>query len=63
MEAVAAALKAGDTVSLVGFGNFVVKARPARTGRNPKTGEAIQIAATKVASFKPGKALKEEINS
>jgi DNA-binding protein HU-beta len=63
MEAVAAALKAGDAVSLVGFGNFVVKARPARTGRNPKTGEAIQIAATRVASFKPGKALKEEINS
>ncbi len=63
MEAITTALKAGDSVSLVGFGNFAVKDRPARTGRNPKTGAAIQIAATKVAGFKPGKALKDEINS
>ena len=63
MESIVTALKAGDTVSLVGFGTFSVKARPARTGRNPKTGESINIAATKVPAFKPGKGLKDEVNS
>lgn len=63
MESIVTALKAGDTVSLVGFGTFTVKARPARTGRNPKTGESINIAATKVPAFKPGKGLKDEVNS
>src|SRR5262245_49422740 len=57
-DAVTAALKAGDSVSLLGFGTFVVKARAARAGRNPRTGETIEIAATKVPGFKAGKALK-----
>jgi DNA-binding protein HU-beta len=63
VEAIAATLKSGDQVTLVGFGSFIVKDRPARSGRNPKTGETIQIAASKVPGFKPGKALKDDINS
>ncbi|MES2606540.1 MAG: HU family DNA-binding protein [Pseudomonadota bacterium] len=63
VEAITAALKSGDTVSLVGFGTFAVKDRPARVGRNPKTGESINIAATKVPGFKAGKGLKDEVNS
>ena len=51
-------LAAGDEVTLVGFGTFSVKTRAERAGRNPQTGEAITIAATKKASFKPGKELK-----
>jgi len=62
-EEVRIALEAGDSVKLSGFGNFQLRDKPQRPGRNPKTGEAIQIAATKVAGFKPGKALKDEINS
>lgn len=56
------ALKRGDDVRLVGFGTFVVKHREATTGRNPKTGAPIEIAASKSAGFKPGSGLKEEIN-
>ena len=52
----------GLTDFLVGFGTFSVKERAARTGRNPKTGEAIQIAAAKVPGFKAGKALKDAVN-
>ncbi|MGY3823123.1 HU family DNA-binding protein [Acinetobacter haemolyticus] len=52
----------GDQVTLVGFGTFKVTDRAARTGRNPKTGEEIQIAATKVPSFKAGKAFKDALN-
>lgn len=52
----------GDQVTLTGFGVFSVKDRAARTGRNPKTGEEIQIAATKVPSFKAGKAFKNALN-
>lgn len=63
LDTITNALKAGDTVSLVGFGSFVVKARAARTGRNPQTGAAIDIAASKVPAFKPGKALKDNVNS
>jgi DNA-binding protein HU-beta len=59
ITAIGEALKAGDTVTLAGFGNFQVKVRPARTGRNPKTGEAIAIAESKVPAFKSGKALKD----
>ncbi|EMC7949838.1 HU family DNA-binding protein [Acinetobacter baumannii] len=55
------ALKKGDTVTLVGFGTFSVKERAARTGRNPKTGEELQIRATKVPSFKAGKGLKDSV--
>ncbi len=61
-DAITEALKAGDTVSLVGFGSFQVKQRAARTGRNPQTGAAIQIAACNVPGFKAGKALKEAVN-
>lgn len=63
LESITTALKAGDTVNLVGFGSFAVKARAARTGRNPQTGAAIDIAASKAPVFKPGKALKDTINS
>ncbi len=59
--AVTDALKAGDKVSLVGFGTFAVKARAARMGKNPQTGEAIPIAACKVPTFAAGKALKDAI--
>jgi DNA-binding protein HU-beta len=55
-------LKAGDVITLVGFGTFAVKDRPERTGRNPQTGQEIAIAAAKVPSFKPGKALKDAVN-
>ena len=53
----------GGEVALIGFGTFKVTDRAARTGRNPQTGAEIQIAASKVPSFKAGKALKEAVNS
>ncbi len=56
------AMKKDDSVTLVGFGTFTVRNRAARTGRNPRTGEDIQIKAAKVPAFKPGKALKDAIN-
>ena len=56
------AIKKGDQVVLVGFGTFSVKDRAARTGRNPQTGQPIQIAAAKIPSFKAGKALKDALN-
>lgn len=62
LEAVTGALKGGDSVALVGFGTFQVKERAARTGRNPQTGEPMDIAAAKVPSFKAGKALKDALN-
>jgi|TARA_Y100001963_G_scaffold146812_1_gene222288 DNA-binding protein HU-beta len=62
IEAVTDALKKGDSVQLVGFGTFAVRERSARTGRNPQTGQTIQIAAAKVPSFKAGKALKDSVN-
>jgi DNA-binding protein HU-beta len=60
-DAIAVALKNGDTVSLIGFGTFSVKERAARTGRNPQTGASIEIAASKTPGFKAGKALKDAI--
>ncbi|MNI87937.1 DNA-binding protein HU [compost metagenome] len=60
-EAITEALQGGDKVQLVGFGNFEVRERSARKGRNPQTGEEIEIAASKVPSFKPGKALRDVI--
>jgi DNA-binding protein HU-beta len=63
LDSITDALKKGDSVSLVGFGSFNVKARPARVGRNPQTGAAINIAASNVPSFKAGKALKDSVNS
>lgn len=56
------ALKAGESVNLIGFGTFDVRERAARTGRNPRTGEEIQIAAAKNPAFKAGKALKDAVN-
>ena len=62
-DAITAALKAGEKVAVVGFGTFEVKERAARTARNPRTGEEIEIAASKAVSFKAGKALKDEVNA
>ena len=59
---ISGSLKNGDQVSIVGFGTFTVKHRATRMGRNPRTGEAIQISATNVPGFKAGKALKEAVN-
>ena len=61
-DAIVAALKAGEKVQIVGFGTFEVKERGERTGRNPKTGETITIAATKHPAFTAGKALKDSVN-
>ena len=61
-EAISAALKKGDEVRLVGFGTFSVQAREASEGRNPRTGDKIQIAASKQAKFKAGKTLKDALN-
>ncbi|HBS64356.1 MULTISPECIES: HU family DNA-binding protein [Stenotrophomonas] len=62
IASVTKALKGGEAVTLVGFGTFQVRARAARTGRNPKTGDTIKIAASKNPSFKAGKALKDAVN-
>ena len=62
IASITGALTSGDAVSLVGFGTFDVKDRAARTGRNPQTGQPIEIAASKVPSFKAGKALKDAVN-
>ncbi len=62
VDSVTGALKSGDSLTLVGFGTFSVRKREARAGRNPKTGEAIQIKAANVPAFKAGKALKEALN-
>ncbi|GIO05116.1 transcriptional regulator [Brevibacillus reuszeri] len=61
LDAIADALKVGDKVSLIGFGNFEVRERAARKGRNPQTGEEIEIAASKMPAFKPGKELKDSV--
>jgi DNA-binding protein HU-beta len=59
---IAGALQKGQSVSLVGFGTFSVKHRAARSGRNPRTGETIQIKASNTPAFKAGKALKDAVN-
>ena len=61
-EAVAGSLKDSEPVAIAGFGTFSVRDRAARTGRNPRTGEAIQIAASRVPAFKAGKALRDAVN-
>lgn len=61
IEIIAQSLAEGEKVQLVGFGAFEVKARAARLGRNPKTKESIEIPASKVPVFKPGKALKDAV--
>ena len=60
-DRIAQALSEGDSVSLIGFGTFEVRARAERQGKNPQTGEAITIAAAKVPAFKPGKGLKDAV--
>ena len=62
LDAIQGTLAGGGAVSLVGFGTFSVKARAARMGRNPRTGEAIQIKASNVPGFKAGKGLKDDVN-
>ena len=62
VDTITAALADGDKVQLVGFGTFEVRERAARTGKNPRTGAAIKIAASKVPAFKAGKALKDAVN-
>lgn len=62
IETVGEALKTGDSVALVGFGTFVIRERASRSGRNPQTGETIEIAASKQPAFKAGKALKDAVN-
>ena len=62
LNAVAEALKAGDKVQLIGFGNFEVKEVAAHEGRNPKTGETIQVPASKKPAFTASKVLKDQVN-
>ncbi|RXZ76870.1 HU family DNA-binding protein [Paenibacillaceae bacterium] len=62
-EAISDALQGGEKVQLVGFGNFEVRERSARKGRNPQTGEEIEIAASKMPAFKPGKSLKDLVSN
>lgn len=62
LESIGGALKSGDSVTLVGFGTFSISRREARSGRNPQTGETIQIAAKNVIKFKPGKKLTDSVN-
>lgn len=62
IDSIKTALKKGDSVALVGFGTFSVGKRAARTGRNPRTGEAIKIKAAKVPKFSAGKGLKDALN-
>lgn len=59
---ITSALKSGDTVRIVGFGNFQVAQRKASNGRNPRTGETVEIPASKVPKFRAGKALKDAVN-
>lgn len=61
-DAITGALKGGNAVTVVGFGTFSVSERAARTGRNPRTGESISIAASRVPKFKAGKGLKDAVN-
>jgi len=63
IDAVTTTLKDKESVTLVGFGTFTVTERAARTGRNPRTGEAIEIKAATVPRFRPGKALRDAVNS
>ncbi len=62
IDAITKAVKDNDTVSIVGFGTFLLRERAARTGSNPKTGGTIEIAASKAPAFKAGKAFKDAVN-
>lgn len=61
LSAMSAAMKHGERVTLVGFGSFSVVERAPRTGRNPKTGETVQIPSRRVVTFKPGKELSDQV--
>jgi len=61
-DGITGSLKGGDSVTLVGFGTFSISDRAARSGRNPRTGETIQIKASRMPKFKAGKALKDAVN-
>lgn len=63
LETVSKTLAAGEEIALVGFGTFAVKDRPERQGRNPATGQPMTISAARVPNFRPGKALKEAVNT
>ncbi len=63
VETVTECLKAGDSLALVGFGTFSVSQRAARTGKNPRTGEPLEIPAATTPKFKPGKGLKDAVNN
>ncbi|MCF6138406.1 HU family DNA-binding protein [Pseudalkalibacillus berkeleyi] len=63
IDAITKKLTDGENVQLIGFGSFEVRQRQARTGRNPQTGEVIQIKATRTPAFKPGKQLKEAVRA
>lgn len=62
LDIITSSLKKGDSVTLVGFGTFTTRNRAARSGRNPRTGATIQIPASTLPVFKPGKALKDAVN-
>ena len=62
LDAITAELAQGGKVQVVGFGSFEVKERPARTGRNPRTGEPMELAASRTPQFKAGKALKDAVD-
>lgn len=62
LDSITHALKDGDKVTLIGFGTFSVSHREARSGRNPQTGETIQIAAKNIVKFKPGKEISDAVN-
>jgi DNA-binding protein HU-beta len=62
LDVITSALKSGDEVRLLGFGNFVVADRKATTARNPQTGATVNVPASKAPKFKPGKALKDAVN-
>ena len=62
LKAISDALEEGEKVTLIGFGNFEVRERAARTGRNPQTGEPMEISASKTPTFRAGKSLKEVVN-
>ena len=62
LDVIAESLAAGEDVKITGFGGFEVKARAARTGRNPKTGEAVAIPASKYVAFSAGSSLKDKVN-
>lgn len=62
LDTITESLRAGEKVTITGFGSFEVRDRSARTARNPQTGESVNVPASKAPAFKPGKALKDAIN-